>query len=363
MFTPSRLSFARRRRGMTKIRLAELINVTSKAVSDWESGEYPPKTEMIEMLSNALKFPTDFFFGSELSEPKIETVSFRSMSKMRSQQRNAALGAGTLAFLLNDWIEKRFDLPSHDLLDLRNETPEMAAISLRQYWGLGERPIKNMVHLLEAKGVRVFSLVEDALEVDAFSTWHEGKPFCFLNTVKSSERSRFDAAHELGHLILHKHAAPSGQKAEKDADAFASSFLMPSSTILAACPKVPTLSNLIKLKQNWIVSVAALAYRLHSVKMLSDWNYRLLCIEIAQKGYRRKEPESSTRETSQIFEKVFQALRKEGITKSSVAKELKIGIDELERLVFGLAIINSYKKNRVLDKYIETGKPDLKRVK
>jgi hypothetical protein len=39
---------------------------------------------------------------------------------------------------------------------------------VRQAWGLGELPIKNMVHLLESKGVRVYSLAIDAVEVDAF---------------------------------------------------------------------------------------------------------------------------------------------------------------------------------------------------
>lgn len=45
------------------------------------------------------------------------------------------------------------------------------ATTLRRHWGLGEQPIKKMIHLLEVNGVRVFSLVIDAVEVDAFSMW------------------------------------------------------------------------------------------------------------------------------------------------------------------------------------------------
>ena len=55
-----------------------------------------------------------------------------------------------------------------------------------------------MLHVLEAKGVRVFSLAENTRNVDAFSSWREERPFVFLNMQKTAERSRFDAAHELG---------------------------------------------------------------------------------------------------------------------------------------------------------------------
>jgi hypothetical protein len=84
-------------------------------------------------------------------------------------------------------------------------SPDTAALYLRQNWGLGERPIPNMLKLLEAKGVRVFSLAENTKAVDAFSVWRNGLPYVFLNIAKSAERSRFDASHELGHLVMHKH--------------------------------------------------------------------------------------------------------------------------------------------------------------
>src|SRR5271154_6884481 len=258
MFTPSRLSLARKRRGFTMTRLAGLIDVTAKAVSDYEKGEYPPSDETLARIATATRFPIGFFSGCDLHEPTPDTASFRSMSRMTAGQRDAALGAGALAFLLNDWVESRFDLPPPDLLDLRDEQPEVAASVMRQHWGLGERPIKNMVHLLEAKGVRVYSLAENSVEVDAFALWHSKTPFVFLNTLKSAEHGRFDAAHELGHLILHRHAAPSGQQAEQDANAFASAFLMPAASVRARAPRFATIDQLIRLKKIWTISLAAL---------------------------------------------------------------------------------------------------------
>ncbi|WP_419757134.1 ImmA/IrrE family metallo-endopeptidase [Teredinibacter turnerae] len=73
-------------------------------------------------------------------------------------------------------------------------------------------------------------------------------PFVFLNTKKTAERCRFDAAHELGHLVMHCHGAPQGQEAEKEANAFASAFLMPRRSVLANAPRSATLKSLISHK-------------------------------------------------------------------------------------------------------------------
>jgi Zn-dependent peptidase ImmA (M78 family) len=225
------------------------------------------------------------------------------------------------------------------LPDLRHERdPEAAANALRQLWGLGQQPIKNLLHLLESKGVRVFSLSIDAKEVDAFSMWKDGVPFIFLNTGKTAEHGRFDAAHELGHLVLHRHAAPNGREAEQEADTFASAFLMPRGAVLAHALRFPTLSQLITLKRTWTVSVAALTYRLHAVGALSDWHYRTLCIEISQRGFRKKEPDEAPREISQALAKIFAALREDGFTKSEIAHQLAVYPAEIDQLAFGLMI-------------------------
>ncbi len=113
-------------------------------------------------------------------------------------------------------------------------------------------------HLLESRGVRVFSLAENCAEVDAYSVWRGPRPFVFLNVGKSGERRRFDAAHELAHLVLHRHAAPNGTEAEKDAHAFASAFLMPSASMKAIGRVVPNLGFIIEQKKRWIVSASAM---------------------------------------------------------------------------------------------------------
>jgi Zn-dependent peptidase ImmA (M78 family) len=193
-----------------------------------------------------------------------------------------------------------------------------------------------MIHLLESKGVRVFSLSEVVgPDVDAFSLWKAGTPYVFLNTLKTGERGRFDAAHELGHLALHAHAA-GGREAEIEANRFASAFLMPGSSVVASGPRPATLDRLLITKRIWSVSAAALAHRMHALQLITEWHYRSLCIQMAP--FRKEEPNGLPRETSQLLEKVFLALREDGSGKASIARDLRIYSDEIDGLVFGLVM-------------------------
>lgn len=339
MFNSTRLSLARRRRGMTKKALAEAADLTPRAITAFEAGDYEPSTETATAMASALGFPLAFFEADDMDVPEVGSASFRSMSRMTAGVRHAALAAGAIAFAVNDWMQRRFDLPVADVPDLRGEDSEAAASAMRQCWGLGERPIRNMVHLLEAKGVRVFSLGEDRREVDALSLWRDEQPYVFLNTFKSAERSRFDAAHELAHLVLHKHGGPSGQDAEKEANRFASAFLMPEGSVRTVAPRIPSVKHLIALKARWIVSVSALAYRLHELGVVSDWHHRTIYTQLATNGFLTSEPNPAQRETSQVWAKVFGALRAEGASKHDVAAELNVPVSEVEKLVFGLVML------------------------
>jgi Zn-dependent peptidase ImmA (M78 family)/transcriptional regulator with XRE-family HTH domain len=340
VLTPSRFVVARSRRGYTKKQLAADAGVSVRSITAYEAGETTPEPETLERIAHALEFPIAFFEGDELVEISDNVASFRSLARMTASQRHAAQAAGSLALALHDWIAQRFRLPDPDVPRIQTGTdPETAAEIVRQEWSLGTKPIPNLLHLMEAKGVRVFSLAQECREVDAFSLWRK-QPFVFLNTQKSAEHSRFDAAHELGHLVMHwHHELPQGKQVEREANDFASALLMPASGILASVPRNPTLPQLLRLKQPWKVSVAALAYRLHALTVLSDWRYRQLCVQISKLGFRTHEPQPVPRETSQVLNKVFKALRKENVGIASVAQDLRMYPKDLEELVFNLAIV------------------------
>ncbi|UXM94291.1 XRE family transcriptional regulator [Bartonella sp. HY329] len=336
MFNIKRLEQARKRLRMTAKELAEKSDLSSITISRICNGKHEPDETTIIKIVNALGFPRSFFEQDIADAITVDAVSFRSLSSMTAKERDAALTAGELAYELADWMDERYDLPKVDIPDLSElNSPKAAARSLRQYWGIGERPIKHLLNLLEAKGTKIFSLNESTKNIDAFSVWRSAQPYIFLNTFKTAERSRFDAAHELGHLVLHRHGGPHQSNAEKEANDFASEFLMPEADVRAHLSHIKSIDRLISEKLRWGVSLAALCYRMHKLDLITDWQYRTYCIQINQR-FKFSEPNSIAKEQSSVWNMIFQDLWKSGIDKGKIAKELHIPLEEFENLVFGL---------------------------
>ncbi|MHA6759686.1 helix-turn-helix domain-containing protein [Streptacidiphilus sp. PAMC 29251] len=323
MINSSRITTARKRRGYTLAELSSRAGVSLQSLSNYERGRTEPTAETIAQMAVALDFPESFFYQPDLDPIPLDAVSFRARSKLAAGPREGALAASRLALELNEWIEARFRLPANDIPTLGKPDPETAAEMVRARWGLGNSPAGNLVHLLEAHGVRVFSLPPEYTDVDAFATWRNGTPFVFLSTLKTPERGRFDAAHELGHLVLHgEDRSLVGPQAEQQANAFASAFLMPRSSVLDHMPRSPMVPQIIKGKSIWRVSALALTYRLHDLDLLSDWQYRRTCIELGERGYRTGEPKGlTTREGSQLLDKVLRATKVKGSGISDIARE------------------------------------------
>lgn len=361
-FNHTRLDVARRRRGMTKQALAEAAGISTSILRAYERGDYEPTPATVEKIATALRFPISFFAAHTIDEPTLEGVSFRSLSAMTARQRDLALGSAAIAMELDDWIHRRFALPRPDVPRHDTGDPELVAEAVRQAWGLGERRAPNMVHLLESHGIRVFSLVEDCANVDAFSFWRDGVPYVFLNSMKTAERSRMDAAHELAHLVMHRHGGPAGREAEEQAHAFGAAFLMPRRSVLAEAPRGATVAQILKLKKRWNVSAMNLARRLHRLGLLTDWQARSTYIQLGQRGYRDGEPDGRQHETSQVLPKVFAALRAEGKSRRDVARELHVPVEELNRSVFGLTLASDDSGDRGAEPSAPTRPPDLKIV-
>ena len=337
MFNVRRLELARKRCRYTSKILAEMSGVAPVTLSRIVNGKQVPDDETKRRLIGALGFPEKFYSRDDADEIDAQSASFRSLSGMTARERDASLAAGSIAFEIADWLNKKYQLPSPDLPNLDYEIDaESAAQTVRQYWGLGEKPIGNLIKTLEAKGVRIFSLSETTKNVDAYSLWRNDEPFIFLNTFKSAERSRFDAAHELGHLILHRHGGPSHRSAETEANTFASAFLMPNNDVRTRLPFVPSLQMIIAEKHRWRVSAAALCYRLHKLGILSDWQNRTFNIQLNQR-YGTSEPNGIEREASGVWKMVFEDLWQQRKTRAVIADELCLPESELNSLVFGLA--------------------------
>lgn len=337
MLNPTRLAAARKRRGWTLTKLAQETGVSRASLSTYENQHQDPTPQTLATLATALGVAEAFLTGDDLDEIPVEAVSFRALSKMTARTRDRGLNAGRIAILVNDWLEERFDLPAADVPTLTGRVPEIAALEVRARWGLGEQPVANMVHLLEAHGVRVYSLTDDTKELDAYClNWH-GQPFIFLSREKSGERHRFNAAHELGHLVLHgEDKAPNGPEAEAEANRFAAAFLMPSAGVLAQGLHNAHVQRILQAKRRWNVSALAMAHRANELGLMTEWAYRTVCVDLSRMGYRRGEPGGIPHESSQLLTKAMQQLRAHDLGAHSIAADLGLETAEVQAYMLGL---------------------------
>lgn len=344
MFNPQRLTIARERRAMTKKGVAERVNLSTNTIHRYETGELKPSDDNIKQLAAALDFPLVFFEGDEdIDQPRIDNASFRGLASKTEKVMKAALQSGTLAYLFDDWISGRYNRVPLELPEYPAEmNPQLAAKLLRQEWRLGDKPIENMVHLLEAKGIRVFSLAENNKDIDAYSVWRDDVPYIFLNRFKSAERSRFDAAHELCHLCLHKHGGATAEKKnspiEKDAQAFAGAFLMPEADVKSVVnTAIYSVDDLLPYKRRWRVAAVALAYRLFELGVIKQSQSNSFYVEMSRRGWLKYEPRTIDREQSNLWQQIFDDLRQSDITKFDISNETGVPVSEMEALLFGLA--------------------------
>lgn len=293
LFDGRRLSQARQFSGLLKGELSGRVGVTPAAIGQFENGAAKPSASTLGKLALALGVPVGFFAANrprgEISEDQVHFRSLRSTSR-RSRAR-ARVQVELLAEILGV-LERRVRLPAVDLPAIDPTlTPEDAAMQVREAWGLGEGPIANVVGLLERKGVIVSRLPAATDEVDAFSCRIGNRPFIVLATNKdAADRARFDAAHELAHLLLHEDAQPGDVEVERAAHRFAAEFLAPAASVRRELPNRLDWPKFAELKVRWGVSIAMLLRRARDLAMISDAAYRRAMMELSRRGWRKVEP-------------------------------------------------------------------------
>lgn len=336
----TRLTLARKTRGFSKKELAEMVNVTPKTIADYENDITNPGNETERRLIQALHFPTAFFYLHATEVMPEEAISFRARTKLKRSQKDIATAEATLATELSDWCDANFNLPKIDVPTIEGVDPALAAEILRKEWKMGDGAIPNLLTLLESHGVRIFFAGEIGNEVDAFSYWEPGTkhPYIFLTTSKSGERRRIDAAHELGHLVMHRNVdidSSSSKAIEAEANRFASAFLMPKSTMLKHTPKGFSLRDAVELKQPWRVSVAAFVFRSHDIGLLTDWQYHNLYKQLSKAGWRVNEPNPMAPEHSEVNKQLITLLSKRPQKLSGIADETALPLELCYQLLTG----------------------------
>jgi len=261
-------------RQLTQQQLAQKAGLSRVALGKIERGAVVPRAPTLANLAKALGVPV-----GELVTPvrPLETVRFRAHARVHSREQILAeVGKWLDAYAVLE-TELGETQPFHFASNLGRTirgNPVKAARAARAAVGLGpEEPVRDICGLLEENGVKLLLLEKKSGSFFGLSVGEgDGGPAVVVNTWNriSVERWIFTAAHELGHLLLHpaqyqRDATDLPLPAEREADLFASHFLMPEAAFAKEWEETrghPLLVRVLKVKRIFRVSYQTVLYRL-----------------------------------------------------------------------------------------------------
>ncbi|MFP4496221.1 MAG: ImmA/IrrE family metallo-endopeptidase [Halochromatium sp.] len=350
-FQATQLMQARLARGLTRTALATAVKRSSPTVSKWEAGQQTPDPAALDALAKALRVPRDYFLNHPFATGERPRF-FRSMANAtkRSRERIAQhlLWLQRISHDLQTWVDLPAptvpDLGGGDVQRLQDGDIEDAAARVREQWRLWRAPIPDLLLVMENAGIVVGRCAFSAPSIDGVSHWSlaDDRPYVLLSADKrTAVRSRFDAAHELGHLVLHRQVDQSAlthrdefKELENQAHRFASAFLMPADGFVNELPEI-SLEAFRTLKPRWGVSIGAMIYRCKDLGLITEEHAGRLFKYISARGWVRAEPEDErlTLEQPRLLERSIRLLLTQGgFSVEQLLAQLRLHPKDIEAL-------------------------------
>jgi len=325
---PERLNQALAARGFSATELAARLDVTTTTLSRWRNRAQVPSAAAMELLAKELRVTAEWLtrpVRAAISKPNFRG-SVAQLKQDRSLLQTRAEWLEEVAANFEEHVEyPDVALPcvqARSLSEITTEMIEAAADTCRREWRMGDAPAGDILLLLENSGVIVAREETGVARIEGLSMWSDtGRPYVLLCADKGNAyRSRFDAAHELGHLILHRHIeTPTDPRAyklmETQAHLFAGAFLLPARGFVPEVGLPVSLHGLLQLKPRWGVSVGAMILRLRALGVINEDGYLRLIKYRSTKWGQKREPNDEDREPEQprLLRRTFELLANEGV--------------------------------------------------
>ncbi len=273
----------RRAKGFSQQELGRRVGVTRQTVAAWEKGEREPPLAKLALLARELGVPLELFF----EQPQAETPAllFRADDpKALSPELRALLSKKAEDYRqIEELAGETPVIPEYrPRADYDPDFIEQVAREVRDWLGVEDGPLGDVMHLLEQRGLKVI-LQSLPAKVSGFSAYDQAGvgAVIFINASHAIERQRFTALHELAHLIFHrqeynepKRPARKRDPREKTANHFAAAVLLPAEALkeeLRGFEKqwlpLPLLAD---LRFRYGVSVRTVLLRAAQLKLISQ---------------------------------------------------------------------------------------------
>ncbi len=273
--------------GYNQSLMAEKTGLSRPAYAAIESGRSEPKASNLMKIADVLKINIQDLFEPL---PQFQSLRFRKNAHATSKEeskREQVLIAFNRELQDYNFLIKELNKPKENwIINIMESDPVSAAMNARKSAGLHDHEvISNICSIIEKFGLVLSFIDSDSRLFFGFSVGNEDNgPAICVNTHESIsiERQIFTIAHELGHIILHK-ASYSGtisdaqdDKEEKEADIFASYFLMPDELFRKFFSEYKHLhwfDMIIALKRIFRVSYKTVIYRIIEKNLVrNDFN-------------------------------------------------------------------------------------------
>jgi Zn-dependent peptidase ImmA (M78 family)/DNA-binding XRE family transcriptional regulator len=221
--------------------MADRLPISRQAYSAIEGGRSEPKSGTLLAIAEVLQVPLTELLADQVSFQSLRLRSHKRMKAAEKAQKEEVLGR--FQQWLRDYNELEDMLGEHEqwrLEKVDGEDPVAAAAHVRNVLEVGDNePIDDIVGLLEDAGIKFFTEQFKLPGIFGFSAGSaDGGPAVAVNTdaTITIERQIFTAAHELGHLLLHRSSygpeRESGtEEEEHEANRFAGHFLLPNAAL------------------------------------------------------------------------------------------------------------------------------------
>jgi len=336
-----RLKNARIMRGFSMDELClKIDNSLSKmAISKYENGKIMPNSSVLMSLAEALNVPVDYFFRPSVFT--VESIHFRKKSSLPQKK------ISSLKEVIADFAERYIEIESICAVDTtftqitntikQNEDVRNAALTFRRIWNLGDDGIVNIIELLEEHGIKVLE-IEAPINFDGLSTIINLKhPIIVLNKDFCSERKRFTALHELGHIVLQFNESFDEKEQESLCNAFANEMLIPQAAfikLIGSSRHDISYVELQSVQKQFGISCDALMFKAKDSGIISEQRYQYYWIEKNRNREFKELVESShyPAEKSMRFERlVYRALSDALISYSKASSLLNKTLEEVRK--------------------------------
>lgn len=345
-YNKDRIRQARELAGMTQAALAKEVNVKQGTIAKIERGWSAPSAELMSSIARETRLPMSFFTQDSGVDFGEGTLLFRAKASMSRKQE---LEARRHAEILLEFAQKmatQLNTPHNGLQSLQGYSPADAALAARKQLNLDAvSPIPHLIRAIEKAGGFVLAL-PPLVNRDAFAAWagpEQDVPVIAISAEAPADRLRFNVAHELGHLLLHKVRYAPNKNREREADEFAAEFTTPAAGIRTDfTPQPVTLERLGEMKTQWGISIAALARRAFQLGFITERRYRYLFQQINSRGWRMKEPSQYDipKEKPRSLRKMAEVLYGTPPNLSSIAADINLSVAHVQE---------------ILDRYAEAG--------